>query len=94
MTLRELITSLNLPYFSLFLFDSTHDYDFTDLRNACDVYDKAIDVLMCNKNGEEFFVNCEERDDDIIKECEVLKYAKVLENEADNAFKVLLKNYN
>lgn len=91
MILRELITSLKLPYFSLFLFENSLKYTGTNLKDTYDVYNNTIDVLMY-KNGKEFFVNDDERNVELIKNFKVLEYAKVLENDADNAFKVLLKN--
>lgn len=54
MTLGELITSLKLPYFSMFLFDNSLKYTGTNLKDAYDVYNNTIDVLMY-KNGIEFF---------------------------------------
>jgi hypothetical protein len=93
MTLCELITSLKLPYFSMFLFDNSFKYTEctgTNLKDAYDVYNNTIDVLMY-KNGKEFFVNDEDEDIGLIKNFKVLEYAKVLENDADNCFKVLLK---
>lgn len=90
MTLRELITSLNLPYFSMFLFNDLNNYNHTNLRHTYDVYDNVMDVLIF-KNAQEFFVNNEDANIDLFENLEVLAFSKVLENDADNAFKVLLK---
>lgn len=89
MILRDLISSLKLPYFSIFLFDNSLKYTGTNLKDTYDVYNNTIDVLMY-KNGKEFFVNDENRNVELIKNFKVLEYAKVLENDADNSFKVLL----